>query len=161
MSGAGGGGAGGSGLPDPLLWLPRARRGRRGRVPRRRCPVAGEGNAASLGILGPSGLGLKKRWLILKRHHDCCFQYSAQTNARQSPYTRKILRLSGIRASDVAGEVWVWRSVLQSGIAIHLFDLEMVVISDYQLLNKHALVFGSSNVIAQAGHCILKQVLNF
>lgn len=51
--------------------------------------------------------------------------------------------------------------MLQSGIAIHLFDLEMVVISGYQLLNKHALVFGSSNVIAQAGHCILKQVLHF
>lgn len=69
--------------------------------------------------------------------------------------------ISGIRPSDVAGEVWVWRSVLQSGIAILLFNLEMVVISGYQLLNKHALMFGSSNVVAQAGYCTLKQVLHF
>lgn len=94
-----------------------------------------------------------------KRHHDCCFQYSAQTKTHQSPFTRKILKLSGIRASDVAWEVCVWRSVLQSGIAVQLFDL--VMISGYQLSNKHALMFRSSNAIAQGAHCILEVVLNF
>lgn len=109
----------------------------------------------------PGGLGLKKGWLILKRHHDCCFQHSAQTKAHQSPYTRKLFKASGIRAPDVAGEVWVWRGVLQSGIAVQLLDLQVVVICGHQLLKKQTHVFGSSNVIAQAGHCLLKQVLHF
>lgn len=49
--------------------------------------------------------------------------------------------------------------MLQSGIAVQLFDL--VVISGYQLSNKHALIFRSSNAIAQGAHCILEVVLNF